>query len=182
MNSGSWTCRPGDWLNMLQAATWHHRRPNARIVVVALVMAVSGCASTGPNAPTTNQETAAGAVGGTLGAAGGAVGGTALGALYGLRCGPLFFVCSPVFAVVGGVSGAVKGGEAGARAGVNSSRSASAPESPKIASEPSTPESSGQSMVIEPDLTPGSDKKAPSDSEKTVDLPASAPQISSPAP
>jgi hypothetical protein len=165
---------------MLQAATWQHRLPNARIVFVALVMAVSGCASTGPNAPKTNQETAAGAVVGALGAAGGAVGGTVGGAVFGLMCGPLFVICSPVMAVVGGVKGAVKGGEAGARAGVNSSRSASAPESQKSASEPSTPESSGQSMVIEPVLAPGSDKRAPGDSEKTVDLPASAPQISSP--
>ena len=166
---------------MPQAAIWQHRFPNARIVVVALVMALSGCASTGPSAPRTNQETAAGAVVGTLGAAGGAVGGTALGAVAGVaKCGPAFIICSPVFAVVGGVTGAVKGGEAGARAGVNLSRSASAPDSPKSASEPSAPESSGQSMVIEPVLAPGSGKKAPNDSEKTVDLPASAPQISSP--
>ena len=155
MNSGSWTCWPGGWLNMLQAATWQHRLPNARIVIAALVMAVSGCASTGQNAPMTNQEIAAGAVVGTLGAAGGAVGGTALGALSGLRCGPpLFIVCSPVTAVVGGVWGAVKGGEAGARAGVNASRSATAPESQKSAPEPSAPESSAQSLVIEPALAP----------------------------
>lgn len=129
MNSGNWTCRPGGWLNMLQAATWQHRLPNARIVAVALVMAVSGCASTGPNAPKTNQETAAGAVVGALGAAGGAVGGTAVGAVAGVAyCGPAFIICSPVFAVVGGVMGAVGGGGAGARAGVNLSRSASEPQ------------------------------------------------------
>lgn len=176
MNSGTWTCRSGDWLNMPQAATWQHRLPNARIVVVALVIALSGCASTGPSSPRTNQETAAGAVGGTLGAAGGAVGGAALGALIGLRCGLGFIICSPVMAVGFGAKGAVKGGEGGARAGVNWSRNASAPESPTNASAPSAPESSGQSRVIEPVLAPGSGKKAPSDSEKTVDLPASAPQ------
>lgn len=169
--------------NLRLSITWQHRLPNARAVVVALVMVVGGCASTGPYAPKTNQEAAAGAVVGTLGAAGGAVGGAALGAIAGMGCGfPVFIICSPVMAVVYGVGGAAKGGEVGARAGVNLSRSASAPESPKSASEPSAPESRGQSLVIEPDLTPGSDKKAPSDSEKTVDLRASAPQISSPAP
>ena len=141
--------------NLRRSITWQHRLPNARIVFVALVMAVNGCASTGQNAPTTSQETAAGAVVGTLGAVGGAVGGTALGALAGLRCGPAFIICSPVFAVVGGVGGAVKGGEAGARTGVNLSRSASASESQKSAPEPSAPESSAQSLVVEPALAPG---------------------------
>ena len=163
---------------MLQAAIWQRRLPNARIVVVGLVMALSGCASTGPSAPTTNKETAAGAVGGALGAAGGAVGGTAVGALYGIRCGPLFIICSPIFAVVVGVKGAVNGGEAGARAGVNLARSASATESQKSAYEPSASESKGQPMVMESALAPESDKKAPSDSEKSVDTPSVGPKIS----
>jgi hypothetical protein len=96
-------------------------------------------------------------------------------------CGPpLFIICSPVFAVAYGVTGAVGGGQLGAQAGVKMTRIASAPESPKSASEPSAPESSGQSMMIEPAQAPGYDKKTPSDSEKTVDLPVSAPQLSSP--
>ena len=126
---------------MLQAATWQHRLPNARIVVVALVMAASGCASTGQNAPRTDQETAAGAVGGVAGAAVGGIGGAAVGALYGLAvCGPFFIICSPVFAVAGGVAGAVKVGEVGAQAGVNSSRRASANKSPESASASAAPE------------------------------------------
>lgn len=126
---------------------------HARLVVLVPVMAAGGCASMG-NPPQTDRETTAGAVGGALGAAGGAVGGAAIGALYGLQCGIGFILCSPVMAVVGAVVGAVKGGEAGAHAGVNSSRSASAPDSPKGASDSSASES--------------------------ADLPASAPQISSP--
>ena len=112
--------------NLRRLIAWQHRLPNARVAIVALVMAVSGCASTGPNAPATTDEAAAGALGGILGAAGGAVGGTAWGALVGFGCGPAFIVCSPVMAVYLGMTGLAKGGEAGAQAGVNWARRASA--------------------------------------------------------
>ena len=147
---------------MLQTAIWQHRLPSPRIVVVALITALSGCASTGTTAPSTDKESAAGAAGGVLGATGGAVGGAALGALYGLQCGPAFILCSPVGAVVGGVVGAVKGGQAGARAGVKASRNASAPKSsPESASEPSAPESSGQSTAIKSSSALESDNERP---------------------
>ena len=110
----------------MKTATLQHRIANTRIVIVALVMALGGCASTGSNAPNTTRESASGAVVGTLGAAGGAVGGAALGAIQGLQCGIGAIICSPVMAIVIGVKGAVAGGEAGAKAGVNWSRSDSA--------------------------------------------------------
>lgn len=141
---------------MRLTAGWQCSLSNARIVVMTLLMAAGGCASTGPNAPATNQETAAGAMVGVAGAAGGAVGGVAIGALSGIRCGFLAIVCSPVMAVVGGVKGATAGGEAGARTGVRWSRSDSSPESAKSPSEPSAPESSGQPVVTQPVLTSGS--------------------------
>lgn len=98
-----------------------------RAVVAGLAVAASGCASTGPDAPRTSQETATGAVGGALGAAGGAVGGAVLGAVAGLQCGMGAILCSPAMAMVYAVKGAVMAGEAGARGGVNLSRSASTP-------------------------------------------------------
>jgi len=123
-------------------------------------MAASGCASTGNNAPKTNKETAAvavgGAVGSTLGAAGGVVVGAAAGALVSIGCGPAGIICLPVLITIG----AAKGGEEGARLGGDWFRNALALESPKSASESSGPESSGQSIVMEIVLAPGFDVKA----------------------
>jgi hypothetical protein len=58
---------------MAHAARCQHRPPSARVALVALVIAASGCASAGNGAPKTNQETGAGAVGDAVGTAGGAV-------------------------------------------------------------------------------------------------------------
>lgn len=121
----------------------------ARAIVAALGVAASGCASTGSDAPQTNQETATGAMGGALGAAGGALGGAALGAVAGLQCGVGAILCSPVMAIVYGVKGAVMAGEAGARKGVNLARSTSAPEPAESAPE-------------KPDHSPASGPQVPS--------------------
>jgi len=155
---------------MSKTAIWQHRLPNVRIVVVALITALNGCASTGPTAPRTDRESAAGAVGGAVGAAGGAVGGVALGAVYGFACGPAFILCSPVFAIAGGVAGAVKGGEVGARAGVKTVRSVSAPKaSPENLSDSSAPGSSEQAIAMESVHAPESENKVPEDSAEAVD-------------
>lgn len=103
------------------------RRPrDATALVAALVVAVSGCASTS-NLPQTNngernnpsevKGTLGGAAGAIGGAAVGAVGGAAVGALYGLTCGPAAIICSPVGLVLGGAYGIVKGAQSGARWG-----------------------------------------------------------------
>lgn len=124
----------------MKTAASGRRNSSIRIVIAALVMTLSGCATTGPDAPRNNRESASGAVGGALGAVAGGTGGAALGALAGLaHCGPAAIVCSPVAALVMGVQGAAKGGEAGANAGVRLSRSRAAPESAANAPEPAAP-------------------------------------------
>jgi hypothetical protein len=92
------------------------------MAVVAAVMTLSACATTGPDAPTTNTEAVSGAAGGVLGAAAGGTVGAAAGAVVGIRCGLGFIICSPIFAVVYGVQGVAKGGELGAKTGVKLSR------------------------------------------------------------
>ena len=109
---------------VLPIVSRQHRFPNARVLLALLVLAVSGCASTG-DPPRKDTETAAKSEGSAAEAAGavggaalGTVGGAAVGALYGLGCGfPGFIICSPVAAVGFGIAGLVKGGEAGAKFG-----------------------------------------------------------------
>lgn len=57
--------------------------------------------------------TASGLALGAVGTAGGAAVGGAGGAIVGLGCGPLFIVCSPLFAAVGAVGVGAMGGAAG---------------------------------------------------------------------
>lgn len=123
---------------------------------MALVIAASGCASTGndaPNtsqdavaasdrlpqsdqeAPQTDQETFAGGVGTVVGAVGGGVLGATAGALASIVCGPAFVICMPV-AIVRGVAIL---GEEGARAGGDLFRGAPARQSPRSASASSAP-------------------------------------------
>jgi len=98
--------------------------PSSRVLLVGIAMAVGGCASTGK--PAEKQEATEAreekhGVGEALGAIGGAalggIGGAAGGALYGARCGPAFFVCAPVGAVIGAGWGLAKGAQVGAELG-----------------------------------------------------------------
>src|SRR5262245_8347044 len=108
-----------------------------RIIAIALLVSMTGCATTGPDAPQTTAETAGGAVGGIVGAAGGGTLGVLAGTVVGFQCGPAFFVCSPIMAVVYGVQGIAKGGELGAKTGVKLSRGT--PDSGTPADRPQTP-------------------------------------------
>ena len=109
-----------------------------RSLAVALLAISSACATTGPDAPQTGAETASGAAGGILGAAGGGTLGILAGSIVGFQCGPAFFVCSPIMAVVYGVQGAAKGGEFGAKTGVGLSRRGSEPSPAPAEPETST--------------------------------------------
>ena len=126
----------------METETLLHRNAITRIVIAALVMALGGCASTGPHAPKNDGETAAGAVGGALGAVAGGAGGAALGFIAGGTCGIGFIICSPVFALYGAVVGAAGGGQVGANVGVNASRGTrSGREAAAVPSELSAPQS-----------------------------------------
>jgi hypothetical protein len=66
-----WSLQQGGWLDMPHAAGRQVRIACARVVVLALVAAASGCASTGNGAPKSSQGTDAGAAGGAAGTAAG---------------------------------------------------------------------------------------------------------------
>lgn len=106
----------------MKTATLQHGNAITRVIVAALVVALVGCASTGPHAPENDKEAAAGTAGGALGAVVGGAGGAAAGFIAGSSCGIAFIFCSPVLAVYGAVVGAIGGGQAGAEIGVNASR------------------------------------------------------------